>query len=214
MKLIRLGDRGKNTVIWRTIRKNREKNREKNSWGEVTEWGGRKKQWQSWQPIYINSIKSNLFTHHWGNLKCLHDTFVLNNNSVLEDKSFVNDTLGVIKTSLTFKRLFWENTSYKTVLQSWSPWGQREAGISIILDVDVAPFPVGFCWQLFLSPPTAEQQNNKIYCVASCKTLAATARAYGTFLEIKFLFDREKILHDTQHFNVGVSDSKRWILYR
>lgn len=63
---------------------------------------------------------------------------------------------------------------------------------------------------LFLSPTTAEQQNNKIYCVATCKMLLPTARACGTFCAIKFLLDVE-ILHDIQHFIAGVSDNIRGI---
>lgn len=41
---------------------------------------------------------------------------------------------------------------------------------------------------LFLSPATAEQQNNKIYCVATCKIPLPTARACGTFPEINSFF--------------------------
>lgn len=40
---------------------------------------------------------------------------------------------------------------------------------------------------LFLSPLTAEQQNNIIHCVATCKIPLPTVRAPGPFPQIKFL---------------------------
>lgn len=88
--------------------------------------------------------------------------------------------------------------AHQTKQQSYSHLGRLEVLFQLFWQhyAEVAPLDSAGSVLFLLSLPTAEQQNNIIHCVGTCKIPLPTARACGPFPQIKFSVDVEKILRD------------------